>query len=274
MRTPPREMASNTASAAGSRQVSGSVPHLNIGEAGVLERAAELRLVAEPEERRTLGERHVGIPELLDRGEHQSEADGRFRRRPDGERITAAAPQHPIRFRNRGVRPREMEQAEVHDDRVEAGRVERQRFRVAFAKRDRRMPPRGLGNHRRREVEADHIGAARGRGGGDEPGPVATSRTRRARATHGPRRGADRRSAGSACQTHRRNALGGTLPPGLFERVECLRVECHRECTAQLGRFSMLRCLVDESVIRVPDPNPELVWPTIGLLCAAPACTT
>ena len=107
------------------------------------------------------------IPEVPHRGEHQSEADGLFRRRPDGERITAAAPQHPIRFRNRGVRPREMEQAEVHDDRVETGRVERQRFRVAVAKHDRRMPPRGLGNHRRREVEADHISTTRGRGGGD-----------------------------------------------------------------------------------------------------------
>jgi hypothetical protein len=62
-----------------------------------------------------------------------------------------------------------MEQAEVHDDRVETGRVERQRFRVALAKHHRRMPPRCLGNHRRREVEADHIGTTRGRGGGDRP---------------------------------------------------------------------------------------------------------
>ena len=60
-----------------------------------------------------------------------------------------------------------MEQTEVHDHRIEAGRVEWQRLRVALAKRDRRMPPRRLGNHRRREVEADHIGAASGRGGGD-----------------------------------------------------------------------------------------------------------
>ena len=59
-----------------------------------------------------------------------------------------------------------MEQTEVHDDRVETGRVERQRFRIALAKHDRGMPPRCLGNHRRREVEADHNGATRGRGGG------------------------------------------------------------------------------------------------------------
>ena len=58
-----------------------------------------------------------------------------------------------------------MQQAEIHDDRIELFILERQRLGVACSELDTRMSPAGRIDHRRRKVDADHLRATR-RGGG------------------------------------------------------------------------------------------------------------
>jgi hypothetical protein len=57
---------------------------------------------------------------------------------------------------------REMKHAESADDRVEARRIEREAFGIAFAKFDPRVAASRLGDHVRREIDADRVRAARG----------------------------------------------------------------------------------------------------------------
>ena len=94
--------------------------------------------------------------------------DGFFGRRPDREPVAAPGLEHAARLGDRQVGTRQMQQAEIHHHRVEAGGLERQRLGVALAKRDRRMRRRAPRDHRRREVESGRIGAARRGGGSDE----------------------------------------------------------------------------------------------------------
>ena len=75
-----------------------------------------------------------------------------------------------MRFRDRRFGARKMQQPEIHDDRVEAGRIERQRLCVALAKRDAVVSTTRVRNHGGREVEPRHDRAASGCCGGDEPG--------------------------------------------------------------------------------------------------------
>jgi hypothetical protein len=63
-----------------------------------------------------------------------------------------------------------MQHAEVHDDGVEGARVERQRFRIAFAELNARMQTTGRGDHRARKIESHHLCSAAGGNTGDEPG--------------------------------------------------------------------------------------------------------
>ena len=205
VRTPPRDIASNSASGDDSGQVSASGCHLHVREAGAIERPPHFIRIAEPEERRTLGQRDAGIPKRFNRAQHHAEADGVIRARPDGEAVAAARPQHTVRFGDRRVGLRQVEQAEVHHHRVEAGGVERQRFGVAFAKRDRRDAAAARPRSSRREVEADRLRAARGRGGGDEAGAARdVEQTRaRSRADRVEQRVGGLRS--SACRTRRRS---------------------------------------------------------------------
>ena len=59
-----------------------------------------------------------------------------------------------------------MQQPEVHNDGIEALRLDRQRLRAALSEIDSRVAATGGGDHSGRHVDADHAGAAfRGRRG-------------------------------------------------------------------------------------------------------------
>ena len=131
-----------------------------------------------------------------------------------------------MRFGDRHLGPRQVEQPEVHHDGVEAGGVERQGFRVAFAKIDRGITSLRLADHRPGEVETDYLCAARRRGGGDWT--RASGDVEQARAG-GHLGGIQKRG----CRLNRQRAecivvmRRGALPSGAFELVERARICRH-----------------------------------------------
>jgi hypothetical protein len=73
---------------------------------------------------------------------------------PPCDRGHSAAREDTRELRDGALRPREVADAEVADDRVDGARVERQRLRGGFAELEPRMGARGEGDHPRREVGA------------------------------------------------------------------------------------------------------------------------
>ena len=124
-----------------------------------------------------------------------------------------------MRFRERGIGPREMQQSEVHHHGVERRDVERQRFGVACAEGDCRMPSARFLDHRRREVEADDLGAAcRGRAGDESRTGRDVEKSRAGRRSDG----VEQRVGGLHGHGSERVAIvfGRALPARLLEVVE------------------------------------------------------
>ena len=131
-----------------------------------------------------------------------------------------------MRFRERRVRPRQMEQPEIHDDGVEGSGVEGQRLRVAFLKHQPGQPPAGFSDHRRREVETRDDGAPLSRGAGDEPGTagdVEQTRALRGADSIQHRPGGLRGQRAEGLSVERR----GALPALLLELVKRIRIRGH-----------------------------------------------
>jgi hypothetical protein len=74
-----------------------------------------------------------------------------------------------MRFGDRRVQAREMQQPEVHDGSVEDTVVERERLRVTLAELEVRIAAPRLRHHQRREVEPDDARTPRRRHPGDVP---------------------------------------------------------------------------------------------------------
>jgi hypothetical protein len=80
---------------------------------------------------------------------------------PGGEREPASADQDTPRLRDRRLGLREMQDAEVHRDRLERGVVERQTLRVSLDERESGAARACPIHHRGGHVYADWLGAAR-----------------------------------------------------------------------------------------------------------------
>ena len=124
-----------------------------------------------------------------------------------------------MRLGQRGVRPREVQQAEVHDDGVEAGGVEGQRLGVAFAETRspacrRRASAIIAGEKSIPTTIAPRPAAARG----DESGSAGDVEQPRARRARRPRRAAARPSAPSARRRHRRRTRRRVPSPAVRSR--------------------------------------------------------
>src|SRR5438105_13930809 len=90
--------------------------HRDIGEAGLAEHAPGLGRIAESEEWRTRWNRHIHVPVLLNRPDHDSKGDRLVRRVPNGESNAASGAQYAMRFSQGLLWPAEVQHPEVQDN--------------------------------------------------------------------------------------------------------------------------------------------------------------
>ena len=164
----------------------------------------------------------IAVP--FDGVDDEAEADRELRRAPDGESVAAAGAQHATRFGNRRVGTREVQHPVVHHDRIELLGVERQRFRVALAKRDRGMTAARLLDHRSGKIEAGDDCASLRRDPGHEPRSGRdVEHTQAGVRAHGIEQRTSR-LAGQIAERFR-IVFRGALPPRPLEVVERRRIE-------------------------------------------------